>query len=323
MKNLEVKYLGLTLNNPIIVSSSPFTSNIDSLLRCEEAGAGAVVLKSIFEEQVIGETEFMSRYDDYPEAGDYLKHHLSDSYLTTHLTLISEAKKRLSIPVIASINCSTDKEWISYAKRNEEAGADALELNIVIIPTSADAKSSDIERQYLDIVSKITAQINIPVSVKLFSKFTNILNIVKELHNRNIKGVVMFNKIIESDININTRELVASPSMSNSSELCNSLRTISLCSAEVDNIDIAVSTGVHTGEDAIKALLAGAKCVQICSTISVNGFDVINNMKQFISDWMVSNTHTSIDQFCGTLSCKGSENNEIIQRVQYLKYFQQ
>ena len=323
MKNLEVTYLGLTLNNPIIVSSSPFTSNIESLLRCEEAGAGAVVLKSIFEEQVIGETEFMSRYEDYPEAGDYLKHHLSDSYLNNHLNLISEAKKRLSIPVIASINCSTDKEWISYAKSNEEAGADALELNIVIMPTSTETKASDIEQQYLNIVSQITSQINIPISVKLICKFTNILNIVNELQKRNAKGVVMFNKIIESDIDINKRELVATPSMSSSSELCNSLRTVSLCSAEVDNIDIAVSTGVHTGEDAIKALLAGAKCVQVCSTISANGFEAINNIKEFISDWMVDNTHTSIDQFCGTLSCKGAENNEIIQRVQYIKNFQQ
>lgn len=321
MKNLEVKYLGLTLSNPIIVSSSPFTSNIETLIRCEEAGAGAVVLKSIFEEQVIGETAFMSRYDDYPEAEAYLKHHLSNNYLDSHLNLIREAKKRLSIPIIASINCSTDKEWISYAKSNEEAGADALELNIVIIPTSADSKAKDIEQKYLDIISKLTSDINIPISVKLFSKFTNILNIAQELQNRNVKGVVMFNKIIESDIDIYKREVTTTTSMSSSSELCYSLRSISICSAEVTNIDIAVSTGVHTGEDVVKALLSGAKCVQICSTISANGFEVINEMKQFISSWMTNNTHTSIDQFCGSLNCK--ENNETLQRVQYIKQFQQ
>ena len=211
---------------------------------------------------------------------------------------------------------------MSYAKRNETAGADALELNIAIIPTSIDSTASDIEREYLNIVEKITSSINIPVSIKIFSKFTNVLNLVKEFQYRNVKGVVIFNKLIESDIDINERKVIPSPILSNNSELCNSLRTISMCSSAINSVDIAVSTGVHTGEDVIKALLVGAKCVQICSTITINGFDVINNMKQFISDWMVNNTHTSIDQFCGSLSYKGGNNSEIIERVQYLKYFQ-
>lgn len=322
MKNLTVKYLGLTLSNPIIVSSSPFTSNIESLMRCEEAGAGAVVLKSIFEEQVIGETEFMSRYNDYPESMDYLKSHLSDSYLSSHLTLIAEAKAKLSIPVIASINCNSGGEWIHYAKKSEAAGADALELNIVIVPTSAKSTAQEIESKYLDIVSKVTSEINIPVSVKIFSRFTNVLNLSQELYNRNVKGVVMFNKVIESDIDINERKIVAPSHTTTRSEIGDSLRIISQCSSEVNDLDIAISTGVHTGEDAIKALLVGAKGIQICSTIIANGFEVIDEMKQFISDWMVRNTHTSIDQFCGSLSCRGDENSEIIQRVQYLKYFQ-
>ncbi|MBQ4279626.1 MAG: dihydroorotate dehydrogenase-like protein [Rikenellaceae bacterium] len=321
MIDLSVKYLGLELRNPIIVSSSPFTASADKIVRLEQHGAGAVVLKSIFEEQLIGETAFLDRYHDYPEAADYLGAYVRSDYVDSYLDMIAQAKQRTSLPIIASINCVTGGEWVEFARRIEEAGADAIELNIFLLPTDKDQDSDAIERQYLDIVGKITSTVSIPVSVKLGSRFTNILSIVKEIYYRHGKGVVLYNRFYEPDINIDNISLVEGDTFSMAGELRNSLRWIALTSAQVPLIDISVSTGVHTGEDAVKALLAGARTVQVCTALYKHGLGAIDDMLAFMTGWMQQHTFQYVSDFSGMLNQKGVADPDFYERVQYMRYF--
>lgn len=319
--DLKVDYLGLALKNPIIASSSPFTMNIEGIEKLERKGIGAVVLKSIFEEQVGGEVSFLKAFNQYPEAADYLNHYVEDDYLKRHLELISIAKKSVNIPIIASINCLSKDSWIDYAKKIESAGADALELNIFILPVNMDESTASIENRYLDTISEVTSQLKIPVSVKISSSFTNVLGICKGLYYRGAKGVVMFNRFFEPDIDIDNMELINSDCLSCRCDLRASIRNVALCTTQLPALDVAVSTGVHSGEDAIKAILSGAKATQICSTLFRNGYGVIEEMKEFIARWMDRQGFESLAEFRGKLSSKKEDNLELYQRVQYMKFF--
>lgn len=318
--NLKVKYLGLELDNPIVVASSPFTMAVDRIERLQHAGAGAVVLKSVFEEQIMGEADYLARYNDHSIAADYLNNYLAQGYIDGHLKLISESKKKVDMPVIASINCRTSDKWIDYASSIEQAGADALELNIFLLPTSATDKAEDIEKHYLEIVEKVTEKINIPVSVKLGMRFTNVLDVCRELYYRNCKGVVMFNRFWEPDIDIEKMEMVAADSLSEHSELRNSLRSIGLCHPQLKELDIAVSSGVHTGEDVIKSILVGAKVTQVCTALYLSGVEVIGEMKKEVSAWMERRGIASVDEFRGLMSHKDYKDAELYERVQYMKF---
>lgn len=319
--NLKVKYLGLELDNPIIVASSPFTSSVDKIIQMERAGAGAVVLKSVFEEQIMGEASFLERYNDYPEAADYLHGYLGNEYINGHLSMISEAKKKVRIPIIGSINCQSEGRWLEYAKSMEKAGADALELNIFILPTDAQSSAAEIEERYLHIVQSVASELTIPVSVKLGMRFTNILALCREIYFRGGRGVVMFNRFFEPDIDVDTMTVTAADSLSEHSELRNNLRWVSMASAEVAPLDIAVTTGVHTGEDVVKCLLAGAKAVEICTALYNDGDGVIEAMKTYLGDWMYNHSFESIPDFCGRLNYREVHDKEVFQRVQYMKFF--
>lgn len=321
MTKLSVNYLGLNLRTPVIVSSSPLTASVEKIASLEHHGAGAVVLKSVFEEQIEGESSMLERYSDYPEAADYLHAYVGSDYLKGHIDLIKECKRTLSIPIIASINCVSTGQWIDYARRIEAAGADALELNIFILPTNADDTAAVIEAKYLDIVEKVTSAISIPVSVKLSSRFTNILSVARQVYYRKACGVVMYNRYFEPDIDIDNLTLSASESLSHPSELRNALRIVALCSAAEPLLDISVSTGVHSGEDAVKAILAGAKAVQVCSAIYENGLDVIGKINSFVAEWMHKNSYHTIESFRGTMNYKGAADQQTYQRVQFMRYF--
>lgn len=319
--SLNVKYLGLDLSNPIIASSSPLTMSLKQIVQLEKAGIGAVVLKSIFEEQVSGEVSFLEGFSQYPEAADYLNHYVEDSYLDQHLKLIRDAKESVNIPIIASINCLSDTRWLSYAESIEEAGADALELNIFILPTDINKPSAAIEGEYIAVVKEITKALTIPVVVKISPKFTNALRVCKEIYYNGAKGVVMFNSLFEPDIDIDKMELVDSHCLSCRCDLRKTLRNVALVSSQLPKLNIAVSTGVHTGEDVIKAILVGAQTAQLCTTLLNNGNRVIGEIKQFMQEWMDSKGFTSLSDFRGRLSFKEGENNEKYQRVQYMKFF--
>ena len=320
MENLTTKYLGLTLKSPLIVSSSRLTSTIGQLKEAEDNGAGAVVLKSLFEEQINYHINSMSSHP-YPEADDYLSNYIHANSVESYLDLIRKAKKNLSIPVIPSINCYTSRGWTGFAKNMTEAGADALEINVFFMPTDRKKSSADSEKLYLELIENLKKSIKIPLVLKIGFRFSNILFMIDQFYNRGIEGVVMFNRFYEPDIDINKLEVIPAAIFSQENERRYVLRWIGMASAQDIKIDISASTGVHTGQDAIKYLLAGADTVQVCSVLYNKGIPFIKTMNQQISDWMVSKKFKKIDDFRGKLNYLNYEKPTVFERTQFMKYF--
>lgn len=321
MSILQTNYLGLSLRNPLIVSSSGLTSTLEKITRLEASGAGAVVLKSVFEEQILNETTHLENYTAYAEAADYLQFYLKEDYLGQYLNLIREAKKSLSIPVIASISCVAEGGWVDFARRIEEAGADALEINVFLLPTRRDETAAVIEQRYLSIVSTVTSAVKLPVAVKITSRFTNLLNVVEGIAHRNARGVVMFNRFYEPDINIQSLEVTEADIFSSPSELRNSIRWIAMTSAAFPQLDIAASTGIHTGEDAAKVLLAGARAFEVCSAVYRGGLGTIGKITASLEAWMQQQGFESIDEVVGKLNYSRVSSPIAYERAQFMKYF--
>lgn len=321
MKNLEVNYLGLKLRNPIVVSSCGITSKLEHIIELEKAGAGAVVLKSIFEEQIAGEANSMYYYTDFPESADYLREYTRMHKLNQHIELIKEAKAKCSIPIIASINCVSAGEWTAFAKEIEKAGADALELNIFILPLEKESDTDDIEKAYLETVAKVCSSVKIPVAVKIGQNFMNIPHIVQELYNRGAKGVVMFNRFFEPDIDIEDMKMLSAGAFSHPSELRHVLRWLAIASSRVKTVDYAATTGIHDGEGVIKALLSGAKVAQICTTIYKNGNGVILEMQETLSRWMTDHMFVHVEDFVGRMNYEKVTNPLAYERTQFMRYY--
>lgn len=321
MNRIKTKYLGLELGSPVILSSSGLTSTLQRIKDAEAAGVGAVVLKSIFEEQIMNEVAHVDSYSDYPEAADYVRTYVQENSLGLYLKLIEDAKQQCSIPVIASINCRQLGEWVNYARVIEAAGADALELNIFLLPTDKELSSDEIERNYLNIITQVREAITIPMAVKLGAGFTNPLAIVREIYYRNVKGVVLFNRFYPTDIDIEKMTVKAGDIFSHSSELANVLRWTAFVNGSIPLIDIAVSTGVHTGADAVKALLAGASAVEIASVVYEKGLHVVGEMNTFIRDWMQRHDFHTTRDFIGRMNAKNIPNPMLYERTQFMKYY--
>ena len=325
MANLETSYLGLKLKNPLVIASSGLTNSVKKIKELEEAGAAAVVVKSIFEEQILNELSSLLEKEahnaSYPEAEDYMKTYLRDNTVSSHLNLIREAKEAVSIPVIASINCVSTAEWTTFAKDFEEAGADALELNVFYVPTEKDKKSGEIEQVYLDILAKVKKEVSIPVVVKIGMYFTNLVGMTEKLKANGASGVVLFNRFYEPDINLKTLKLTSSEIFSNPGDLRRSLRWTGLISSKVKNIDIASSTGIHDGSAVLKQLLAGAQVAQLCSVIYQNGTAVIGKMLEEIEDFMKVWNFKKIDDFKSRLSYDNIPDPMLYERSQFMKYF--
>lgn len=322
MVNIKTKYLGLELKNPLIASSSGLTSNVDTIKKLEAAGIGAVVLKSIFEEQIENEAAYLNRESETQnEAYDYINNYVRSNNIENYIKLISDAKKSCHIPIIASINCYEGGEWVKFAKRFEEAGADAIELNVFFIPTSKDESPEKLEKKYLDTVSAVVEAVNIPVSVKMPNHFTNPAYIIDRMYFRGIKGAVLFNRLYEPDINIENLSFASEYIFSTSAELSGTMRWLAICSSEVDKIDYAASTGIHTGADLIKVLLAGANCAQICSVLYLNGNGVIDEMLSYLQSWMEKNGFESLDQIIGIMNAGHEIGSIIYERSQFMKYY--
>ena len=290
MTNLNVKYLGLDLKNPIIAGSSGLTNSIENLKAIEQAGAGAVVLKSIFEEEIYLEfaQEFskLGPMDNNLEFLDYYDYQIKKDNLKRYLTLIKDAKKDLTIPVIASINCLTAHEWGFFAKKAEDAGADALELNMFILPTNLSQTSQDNESMYFDIVSRITSKVKIPVSLKISPYFSNLGGVIRDLSFSEIKGLVLFNKFYSPDVDIDKQSIVSTDVLSHSSDYKLTLRWIGMMANRV-NSDLSASTGIHDWQTVIKMLLVGATTVQVVSSLYQDGFSVLTGMIQNLEKWIV------------------------------------
>ena len=324
MANLETTYMGLKLRNPIIVGSSGLTNSIENIIEIAKEGAGAVVLKSLFEEQInqaANQTFEQGNFSNYyPEAQDYIQNYSTENDVTIYLDLIKECKGKVDIPIIASINCMSDNEWINFAKKIEDAGADALELNVFVLPSDPNKSSADNEKVYFNIAEKVMKIVNIPIALKLSYYFSGLAKTFEMLSWTGIKGIVLFNRFFSPDIDINNFEIKSSNVFSSPSDLAQSLRWVAMLSENV-KCDIAASTGVHDGEAAIKQLLVGAKAVQIASVLYKKGFKEIPIMLKQITDWMIEKNFETIDDFRGKMSYKKLDNPAAYERVQFMKHF--
>ena len=320
MVNIETTYLGLKLKSPVILGSSGLTSSLENI-RKNGMHAGAVVLKSLFEEQMLREASVMDVYPEYPEAADYINAYIKDNTLEKYVTLIREAKKECTVPIIASINCTKGGEWVKYAREVETAGADALELNIFFMPESKDQSAGQIEDRYLQTAGEVAKALSIPVSVKLSNHFTNPLYIVNALYFRGVKGVVMFNRFYEPDIDIEDFTVGSNGTLSTHVEMRTLTRWIGRASAEVPFVDYAASSGIESGESVVKMLLAGAKAVQVCSSVYKGGDTIIKYMNDFLADWMQRHGYKSANEFIGMMNSSHTKNSLGYERAQFMKYF--
>ncbi len=325
MIDLKTKYLGLELKNPLIIASSGMTRSLHLLQELEKKGAGAVVLKSIFEEEITAElnsqiTKAQTPTSFYPEIFDAFDYSDMEDSVSKYLFLIEDAKKHLSIPVIASVNCVTSNEWTLFAKRIENAGADALELNMFILPSDFTRSSNDNENIYFEVIEKVKKEVNIPVSLKISYYFSNLGTMIQKLSQTGIDGLVLFNRFFSPDFDINEKKVIPSSIFSTPNEISISLRWIAIMAKRV-SCDLSASTGVHDGEGLIKQLLAGANTVQIASVLFKNGFDVIPQMLEVLSKWMEKNKYKSIEDFRGLMSQQASKNPAAYERVQFMQHF--
>jgi len=323
MTDLTTKYLGLELKNPIIAGACTLTGSSKKIRELAEAGVGAVVLKSLYEEQI--EADLRQNIDeyqtDYPDAYDYIKEYTRDSAVSEYLETIGEVKKSTDIPVIASLNCVTSAEWTAFAKRIEQAGADALEINISLLPSDPRKSCSDYEQIYFDVLDKVTDGLSIPVSLKMSSYSSSLANLVSRLcWTGKVKGFVLFNRYYRPDIDINKMELTSAGVLSEPGEISTPLRWIALLSGMVE-CDLAGSTGVHESEGAIKMLLAGAAAVQVVSSLLKGGPKHATEIISGIETWMEKNSFSSLDDFRGRLSFKLDDDHSAFERIQFMKYY--
>jgi dihydroorotate dehydrogenase (fumarate) len=324
MADLSTSYMGLTLRNPIIAGSSGLTNTIENIQKIYQAGAGAVVLKSLFEEQIQASVNKTFNQNEnnysYPEALDYISHYTRENDLERYLKLIRDAKAAVNIPVIASINCVSSSEWVTFAKNIQDAGADALELNIFILPSDPRRKADQQEQVYFEILQAVMKQVKIPVSAKISYYFSGFSNMALQLSWTGIKGLVLFNRFYSPDIDIESFQITTGNVYSTPGENAITLRWVALLSDKVQ-CDIAASTGIHDSKAAIKQLLAGAKVVQVASVLYEKGFDQIGIMTKEMTEWMDRHQFASTKDFIGKLSYREAKNPAAYERVQFMKHF--
>lgn len=320
MANLKTTFAGLKLKNPIIISSSGLTNSAEKNQKLEEAGAGAIILKSLFEEQIMLQAEHLQN-SDFTEGSDYLEGYIRSHSLNEYISLIQNSKRKCGIPIIASINCFSNAEWADFAKTMEMAGADAIELNILAVQTDVNYQYGAFEQRHIDILQNVKKHVNIPVIMKLGSNLTNPCALINQLHANQANGVVLFNRFYQPDINIKTMEFSSGQVFGHPEDLASSLRWIGISSAAVDKIDYAASGGVFNGDDVVKAILAGASAVEICSTIYKNGREQILPMLETVKEWMDGKGYEHISQFKGSMNANGIKEINHFERTQFLKYF--
>lgn len=321
MTDLSTTYMGLKLKNPLIVSSSSLTNKISGVKNAAEAGAGAIVLKSLFEEQILAEmrkAEESTPADYHPEASDYLQNVSENLQSAEYLQLIEGGKKEVDIPLIASLNCISESKWADYAKDVEAAGADGLELNIAILPNFFDDNPEKIEQRVVEILKLVRSRISIPIAVKLGPYYTSIPAMVKKLEKAGAASLVLFNRFYRPDIDLDKIKLTSAYRYSSPEEISQSLRWIGLLHQHV-KCDLCGATGIFDGNGVVKQILAGAQAVQICSTLYINGIRQIGIIKERMEYWMEQHKYSSLDNFRGIMSQQSSKQQKEYERLQYIK----
>ncbi len=324
MTDLSTTYLGLPLRNPIVASASPLSRKIDRAKKLEEAGIAAIVMYSLFEEQIIHESLELDHYlnrgsDSFAEALSYLPDGgLYGISPEKYLNQVAGLKKALTIPVIGSLNGVSKGGWTDYARRIEEAGADAVELNMYYIPTDIHMTSSNIEDMQVELVAEVKSAIKIPLAVKLSPFYTSLPHFTKRLVEAGADGLVLFNRFYQPDFDLDELEIHHSLDLSDSSDLRLPLRWISILYGKL-NVDFALTSGVHTYTDALKAMMAGAKVAMMASNLLQFGEDVVGSILAYLQAWMKEHEYESIRQMQGSMSQKSVKEPEAFERANYMK----
>jgi dihydroorotate dehydrogenase (fumarate) len=322
--DLTTTYLGLKLKNPLVASASPLSEKVETIKKLEEAGAAAVVMYSLFEEQIIHESMELDHFldygtDSYSEALTYLpnigRYSIGPEKYLEHL---SQVKKTVNIPVIGSLNGVSAGAWIDYARKIEGAGADALELNIYYLPFETDLTSEELENTYINFVSKVRSKINIPMAVKIGPYFSGLGNMCARLVDAGADGLVLFNRFYEPDIDLEKLEIRPNLVLSTSQELSMPLRWIALLYGRVET-DFALTTGVHNAEDVLKSMMAGAKVAMMASELLKNGTGRVTEILADVEKWMKAHEYTSIQQMQGSMSEKSTHDPHSLRRSNYIK----
>lgn len=305
MPDISASYMGLKLRNPIIAASSGFTDSLSGILKCEEAGMGAVVLKSVFEEQLLSQEDVYDKYFNiYPEAVDYLHEGGLLEYGPQKICqMIEKAKQKSKIPIIASINCRSPKLWPAFAKQFQDAGADGLELNIYSLPLELDKPCTEYEKQHLEILKSVKSSVSIPVSIKLNNQITSVPYLARRLSESGCDGLVFFNWFIEPDIDLKD---LTTRNIKGKGDFNRTLRWVALVAGRID-CDISSSGGIRDGNGLIKQILAGASAVQLCSLFYKSGLDTVKDMANELESWMTAHQYESIEDFRGELSFRNQE----------------
>ena len=322
--DLRSRYLGLELRNPVVASASPMTSSIDSLRRLEDAGVAAVVLPSLFEEQIEHEEMathnlMLSGAELSPEARGFFPE--MQNYNTgpdNYLKLIGAAKKTLSVPVIPSLNGFTPGGWTRIAKQFEQAGADAIELNIYFLATGLEESGIAVETRYIDLVASVSSMVSIPVAVKVSPYFSAMANMAARLAGAGAAGLVLFNRFVQPDILLDELEVAPHLVLSTSDELRLALSWIAILRGRV-RASLAATGGAHTAEDVLKLLLAGADCVMIASSLLRNGPSHVTALVRGVEKWMNEREYASVEQLKGSLSQQASPDPAAFERANYMK----
>jgi len=324
MVDLSTTYLGLNLRSPIVASSSPLCRDLDSLRRIEAAGAGAVVLHSLFEEQIMLDSFWFDGFlnqgsDSFPEAMGYFPDQASYRVDPTgYLRHVTAARKALQIPVVGSLNGVSTGGWVKYAKEIESAGASALELNIYYLPTSLQTTAQEIEQNYTELVRDVKSQVKIPVAVKLSPYFTSIANICKQLASAGADAIVLFNRFYQPDFDLETREVVQNVQLSTSEELRVRLHWVALLSPYL-SAELAITGGIHTVQDVVKGIMAGAQVVMTTSALLKRGIDYLEILESDLTTRLEAHDCESINDLRGCMNSASVTDPTALTRANYLK----
>ncbi len=324
MADLSTGYLGLKLRNPIIVGSSGLTATVAGVREAELAGAGAVVLKSIFEEEIAAEHEEAMQgaaaRGSGREAWEYYDYELRGQKLSEYAELIRQARAGSGIPVIASVNCTWSHEWTQYARAIEEAGADALELNMYFLPSDMTRSSEERELQYFTVVERVRKAVQIPLALKISPYFTSLGRVIQRLSRSGVQALVLFNRFAPLDFDLEKVQLATGAPLSTSAELATTLRWVALMANRVSG-DLCASTGIADGAGVVKTLLAGARAVEVVSALYRGGMAHLKRMLAEVEQWMAAHDYGSIAGFRGRLSQAASEDAAAFERVQFLRRY--
>lgn len=321
--HLESTFAGLQLKTPIIIGSSGLTDSVDKIKQLAKNGAGAVVLKSLFEEQILEDIRETHSHNemDAPELHEYVREYTKQNTVSNYIKLIKDAKAAVDIPIIASINCINDREWTAFAKQIEEAGADALELNIALLSSDMQRTGEEIEQNYFKIIDAVSASVNLPLIIKLGQYSASLANLIQRISwTEKVAGLVLFNRFYSPDFDIETGKPLSTNVLSTPDELSTSLRWVTIMAPQLE-IPIAASTGIHSSEAVIKQLWVGAQAVQMVSALYKKGPDYLGEILEELKDWMRRHNFKSIDEFRGKLHYTKSYDATVFERLQFLKYF--